>query len=117
MKITTGNSIRGFAVLIGGAIIYISSFIKEATALAISGVSLISIGSVAILAHSILARKSFNKKTLAFASIAASCVGGVGTALTDWNPDNTTIPWFFFIYAGFGLLLSLPGLDTRREDR
>lgn len=113
MKVSGGTCIRGFTIVAGGAILFISSFVEEAVTLTIFGVSLIAIGAVAFLSHSILYRKGTNKKILTFTSITLLCAGGVGTALTDWSPSNTPIPWFFLIYAGAGLLLALPGLDTR----
>lgn len=115
MKVSGGAFIRGFTIVAGGVILFASSFIKEAVVFTILGVSLIAIGIVAYLAHSVLSRKDINRKILILTSIALLCVGGMGTMLTDWSPSNTPIPWFLLIYAGAGLLLALPGIDTRRE--
>lgn len=114
MQVSSGALVRGITVVAGGVVLFASSRVEEAVVLTIIGVSLIVIGAVAFLAHSILSGKEINKKILILASIVLLCVGGVGTALTDWSPSNTPIPWFFLIYAGAGLLLSLPGLDLRR---
>lgn len=114
MQVSSGALVRGITVVAGGVVLFVSSRVEEAVVLTIIGVSLIVIGAVAFLAHSIFSRKEINKKILILASIVLLCVGGAGTALTDWSPSNTPIPWFFLIYAGAGLLLSLPGLDLQR---
>lgn len=83
MKVSSGTCIRRLTSVAGGAILFTSSFVEEAVTLTIFGVSLIAIGAVAFLSHSILSRKGTNKKILTLTSITRLCAGGAGTALTD----------------------------------
>ena len=109
MKVQSGHIARGLILLIGAITLLTAPLFEEPTVLTIIGISLIAIGVISFIAHSVLSRKNYDKKFILFVSIALLGIGCVTTALTDWSPSNTPVPSFLLIYAGAGLLLSLPG--------